>query len=80
MTEKTAKRIAKALEHLAGNTTNNSININKIIKSLVKTHDKLQIVKVIKDIEVCSLKRAKEIVDPVFKECTRNMKLGGYNR
>jgi ribosomal protein L7/L12 len=77
MEEKTARRIARALEQLAGNTTNTSINIKGLIKSLVKTHDKLQIVKVIKDIEVCSLKRAKEIVDPIFKECTR--KLGGYN-
>jgi len=78
MTEKTAKRIARALEQLAGNATTKSININRIIKSLVKTHDKLQIVRVIKEIEVCSLQRAKEIVDPIYEECKR--KLGGYNR
>ena len=67
MTEKTAKRIAKALEHLAGTTTNTSINLKRLIKSLAKTHDKLQIIRVIKEIEVCSLKEAKSIVDSVFK-------------
>ena len=67
MTEKTAKRIARALEQLAGNTTNTSINIKGLIKSLKKTHGKLQIVKVVKEITGSGLKEAKDMVDSTIK-------------
>jgi ribosomal protein L7/L12 len=63
MTEKTAKRIAKALEKLAGVNTNDSIDIKGLIKSLAKTHGKLQIVKVVKEITGLGLREAKDMVD-----------------
>jgi len=65
MTEKTAKRIARALEQLAG--VNATINTKGLIKSLAKTHGKLQIVKIIKDVEKCGLKEAKDMVDSTIK-------------
>ena len=65
MTEKTAKRIAKALEQLAGDNT--SVNTKGLIRSLTKTHNKLQIVKIVKDVEQCGLKEAKDMVDSTIK-------------
>ena len=61
MTEKTARRIAKALEQLAG--VNTPVNTKGLIKSLSKTHGKLQICKIVKDVEQCGLKEAKNMVD-----------------
>lgn len=63
MTEKTAKRIAKALEQLAGVNTNDSIDIKGLIKSLAKTHGKLQIVRIVQYVENCGIKEAKDMVD-----------------
>ena len=63
MTEKTARRIAKALEQLAGVNTNTTVNTKGLIKSLAKTHNKLQICKIVKDVENCGLKEAKDIVE-----------------
>ncbi len=64
MTEKTAKRIARALEQLAGIDTN--ISTTRLVKSLAKTHDKLQIVKIVKDVEKCGIKEAKNITDGIL--------------
>jgi ribosomal protein L7/L12 len=61
MTEKTARRIAKALEQLAG--VNTPVNTKGLIKSLAKTHGKLQICRIVKDVEQCGLKEAKDMVD-----------------
>ena len=63
MTEKTAKRIAKALEQLAGVNTNDSIDIKGLIKSLSKTHGKLQIVRIVQYVENCGIREAKDMVD-----------------
>ena len=64
MTEKTARRIAKALEQLAG--VNTPVNTKGLIKSLAKTHGKLQIVKIVKDVEKCGIKEAKDITDGIL--------------
>ena len=65
MTEKTARRIAKALEQLAG--VNAPVNTKGLIKSLTKTHSKLHIMKIVKDVEQCSLREAKNIVEFTIK-------------
>mgnify|MGYP003150782725 CR=1 FL=1 len=68
MEEKTARRIAKALEQLAGVNTNTSITTESLIKSLRKTHGLLQIVRIVEYVEKCSLKEAKNIVDSILKQ------------
>ena len=64
MTEKTAKRIARALEQLAGVDTN--ISTTRLVQSLAKTHGKLQIVKIVKDVEQCGIREAKDITDGIL--------------
>jgi len=65
MEEKTARRIARALEQLAG--VNATVNTKGLIKSLAKTHGKLQICKIVNDVEQCGLKEAKNMVDSTIK-------------
>jgi ribosomal protein L7/L12 len=67
MTEKTAKRIAKSLEILAGQTTVTGKDfqggIEGIAKKLNATFSKLSTVKIIKCISGLGLKEAKDIAD-----------------
>ena len=81
MDNKTLKRIARALEQLveAKIDTNtkptsklkswlNPIDTEKLIVSLVNTHTKVFIIRIVALKEQCGLKEAKHIVDSVFTE------------
>tara|TARA_R110002051_G_C8594997_1_gene479425 strand:- start:567 stop:788 length:222 start_codon:yes stop_codon:yes gene_type:complete len=68
MTEKTAKRIAKSLEILSGQTTVTGKNFEGGLEGIAKKlseeqYNKLQVVRVIKDISGLGIKAAKDIVD-----------------
>ena len=67
MTEKTAKRIAKSLEILAGQTTITGKDfqggLEGIAKKLSTTYTKLSTVKIIKCISGLGLKESKDIAD-----------------
>ena len=67
MTEKTAKRIAKSLEILSGQTTVTGNNFERgiegIAMKLSTTYTKLSTVKIIKCIAGLGLKESKDIAD-----------------